>query len=103
MFNIVQVLDKWNKVVAERRVLISEANRCFCIWKCECSCTSFEYQSLDSTCKMITKEEYNGAGFRGVLSPISNHDAKMNIVHLTSIFMATYWIKVFLTGTRRTT
>lgn len=97
-----QVLNEWNEIIAWRHVLISEANRCFCVWKCECSCTTVEHQSFRPTCKIISKEHYNGAGFRGALPPITNHNTKLNIIRLTFVFIFFYWIIVLLIGKQHT-
>lgn len=91
-------MDKWNKVIAWRYFLINEANRCFCVWKCDCSCTSIEHQIFMPKCKIMSKEHYNNAGFRSTLPPILNHNTKSNIIHLTIIIMATYWIIVLSIG-----
>lgn len=92
------MLDKSDKVVVWREVLISEANRCFCVWECECSCTTIESESFKSKCKSMPKEQYNKAGFRGVLPLNFNHDLKANIIQLTLMFIAIFWIVVFLIG-----
>lgn len=46
----------------------------------------------------MSKEHYNNAGFRSTLPPILNHNTKSNIIHLTIIIMATYWIIVLSIG-----
>jgi len=95
----VQVFNKWNKVMAWRNILISEGNRCFCVWKCECSCTTIEYQSFVSKCKTMPKEHYNNAGFRGVLPPNLNHNEKFNKIYLTSRFIFIwYWLIALIIG-----
>lgn len=93
-----QILDKWNKVIAWRYFLINEANRCFCVWKCECSCTSIEHQLFSPNCKIMSKEHYNNAGFRSTLPPILKQNVKTNVFVLTIIFMATYWKIALLIG-----
>lgn len=92
------MLDKLNKVIAWRNVLISEANRCFCVWQCACSCTTIEDQSFTSNCKIISKEQYNNAGFQGAIPPVLRHNTKWNIIHLTIIILTTYCFIVFLIG-----
>jgi hypothetical protein len=47
---------------------------------------------------MISKEQYNNAGFQGALPPILNNNTKWNIIHLTVIILATYCIIIFLIG-----
>lgn len=93
-----QVLDEQDKVIAWRHILISEANRCFCVWKCECSCTTVKYQSFRSNCEIIAKEHYKGAGFRGALPSISKDNSILNISNLIILFIGTFWIIVFSTG-----
>lgn len=94
-----QVLDKWDKVIAWRHILISEANRYFCVWKCECSCTTIEYQLLGSNCEMITKEHYKSAGFRGALPPISKDNSTLNnLSNLIILFIEIFWIIAFSIG-----
>lgn len=93
------MLDEWDKVMAWRHILISEANRCFCVWKCECSCTTIEYQSFGSNCKMIAKEHYKSAGFRGALPPISKNNSTLNnLPDFIILFIETFCIVVFSTG-----
>lgn len=93
-----QVFNENNEIIAWRYVLISEANRCFCVWKCECSCTTVEHQIFRPTCKIISKEHYNSAGFRGGLPPFTNHNSILNIIRLTYLFVILYWIIVLLIG-----
>lgn len=96
-----RVLDKLNNIMAWRHVPISEANRCFCVWNCECACTTIENQLFASNCKTMSQEAYNGAGFRGALPqthtchPISI----LNIIKLTSIFVSTFFIIKHFIGT----
>lgn len=91
-------MDKWKNVIAWRHILISEANRCFCVWQCECSCTTIEYQSFIPNCKTMSKYCYSGAGFRGDLPPTLNHNSKMNVIHLIYFFILLYWIIVLSIG-----
>lgn len=46
----------------------------------------------------MSKEHYNGAGFRGAIPPVLRHNARLNIIHFTFLFVATYWTIVFLIG-----
>lgn len=93
-----QVLDTQNKIMAWRNVLISEANRCFCVWKCECACTTIENQEFVSKCQTMSKERYNNAGFRGALPPTINHNTESNIIHLQLLLISMYMFIVFLIG-----
>lgn len=92
------MLDQSNKIIAWRHVLISEANRCFCVWKCACSCTTIEDQSFASNCDIIPKNQFKNAGFQGALPPILSHNTKWNIIHLTITILTTYCILIFLIG-----
>ncbi|XP_022160119.1 hapless 2-like [Myzus persicae] len=96
-----RVLDKWNNVMAWRNVLISEANRCFCVWNCECACTTIEDQLFASNCKTMSQKAYNGAGFRGaVLQMRTSYPISiLNIVKLTFIFVSAFFIIRFFIGT----
>lgn len=95
-----QVLDKWDKVMAWRQILISEANRCFCVWYRECVCTTIEDQLFASNYKTISQKDYNGAGFRGAKPEIRNFNSnsKLNIIKLILIFLSTFFIIKFLIG-----
>ncbi|KAE9545586.1 hypothetical protein AGLY_001129 [Aphis glycines] len=95
-----QVLDKWDKVMAWRHVLISEANRCFCVWYRECVCTTIEDQLFASDYKTISQKNYNGAGFRGAKPEMRNFNSisKLNIIKLILIFLSTFFIMKFLIG-----
>lgn len=101
IFLTVRVLDKWNNVMAWRNVLISEANRCFCVWNCECACTTIEDQLFASNCKTMSQKAYNGAGFRGaVLQMRTSYPISiLNIVKLTFIFVSAFFIIRFFIGT----
>jgi len=96
----VQVLDKWDKVMAWRHVVISEANRCFCVWYRECVCTTIEDQLFASDYKTISQKDYNGAGFRGAKPEMHNFNSssKLNIIKLIFIFLSTFFIIKFLIG-----
>lgn len=97
-----RVLDKLNNVMAWRHVPISEANRCFCVWNCECACTTIEDQLFASNCKTMSHEAYNGAGFRGAIIPqirTSDSISILSIIKLTCIFVSTFFIIRFFIGT----
>jgi len=87
--------------MAWRHVLISEANRCFCVWKCECACTTIEDQLFASNCKTMSQKAFNDAGFRGSIPQMhtSNPISKLNIIKLTFIFVSTFFIIWLLIGT----
>lgn len=96
-----QVLDKWDKLMAWRHVPISEANRCFCVWNRECVCTTIEDQLFASDFKTISQKDYNSAGFRGAKPEMHNFNSisKLNIIKLIFFFLSTFFIMKFLIGT----
>lgn len=46
----------------------------------------------------MPRQEFNKAGFRGVLPLNLSHNSKTNIVQLTLIFIVIFWSIVFLIG-----
>lgn len=96
-----RVLDKLNSVMAWRHILISEANRCFCVWNCECVCTTIEDQLFTSNCIKMSQKAYSGAGFRGAVPEMRTSDpiSILNIIKLTFIFVSAFFVIRFFVGT----
>lgn len=92
-------MDNLNRTVASRPILISDVNRCFCVWQCECACSKIEQQFFIPTCKTMSKEQYNNAGFRGEPPPnLQRTKTTINYVQMILNCNLIIWLLIVIIG-----